>query len=77
MQMVAGLDSTIGIYHLRFVEHKIDGRRLMILDHHDLERIGVAKVGHQEAILEYLELLLSFVRFPVATEQRQTYIMPL
>ena len=56
-----GLDSTINSYHTNFLQHEINGKRLLILDHHDLKCIGVLRLGHQEAILEALELLLFIV----------------
>lgn len=61
MFLIVGLDSCISPYSSNFARHQINGKRLLILDHHDLERIGVVKVGHQEAIFESLELLLSLV----------------
>jgi hypothetical protein len=42
-------------------EHGIDGRKLLMLTHHDLEKIGIDKLGHQELILEAVDLLKSLV----------------
>ncbi|KAF6025392.1 CNKSR2 [Bugula neritina] len=58
---VKGLDSIICHYSKKFKANGIIGKQLLILDHHDLSKIGITKVGHQEAILESLELLLSIL----------------
>ena len=44
-----------------FKDRDINGKKLMMLTHSDLENVGVHKLGHQELILEAVDLLKSLV----------------
>lgn len=44
-----------------FKERGVDGKKLMMLNHADLEKLGIRKLGHQELVLEAVDLLRSFV----------------
>jgi connector enhancer of kinase suppressor of Ras 2 len=58
----AGLDSVVLQYIRLFVDKNINGQQLLDLQPNDLEEIGVTKIGHQEIILEAIDLLKNFVR---------------
>lgn len=48
-------------YIKAFANNQIDGRRLLNLRPYELDELGIFKVGHQENILEAVELLKDFV----------------
>jgi connector enhancer of kinase suppressor of Ras 2 len=48
-------------YRPLFIEYEVDGRKLLMLNHSDLEKIGINKLGHQELVLEAVDLLRSLV----------------
>ena len=56
-----GLDEATPQYADLITEHGIDGKKLLMLTHYDLEKIGIDKLGHQELILEAVDLLKSLV----------------
>ena len=45
------------------MNQKINGKKLLELDHQDLDKLGIEKLGHQELILEAIDLLFHVVRF--------------
>lgn len=57
----SGLDDVIQQYVAHFKDRDINGKKLMMLTHSDLENVGVHKLGHQELILEAVDLLKSLV----------------
>lgn len=57
----AGLADVIHPFVPRFVEVGIDGSRLLSLTHSDLAELGIDKLGHQELILEAIDLLIQLV----------------
>ncbi|XP_048769839.1 CNK3/IPCEF1 fusion protein-like isoform X2 [Ostrea edulis] len=71
-----GLDDVIQQYVLHFTDKNINGKKLLILTHHDLEKIGVHKLGHQELILEAIDLLRS-LRYDYETENLQSLALQL
>lgn len=52
-----GLDDSILPYVQFFVNKQINGCRLLLLTPHDLDNLNIFKIGHQEIILEAVELL--------------------
>ncbi|XP_067863023.1 connector enhancer of kinase suppressor of ras 1-like [Heptranchias perlo] len=50
-----GLDSSVQKYP--FDQWQVNGEQLLRLSHQDLEELGVKRIGHQELILEAVELL--------------------
>lgn len=61
MNVISGLDDVIQQYVVHFKDKDVNGKKLMMLTHYDLEKIGVRKLGHQELILEAVDLLRSLV----------------
>ena len=59
----SGISDVLSPYTAAFEEAEIDGPRLLCgFNHHDLAKLGVTKLGHQELILEAIELLIKLVR---------------
>ena len=56
-----GLDDAIEPYIENFVLSGVDGRKLLMLTHSDLEKLSITKLGHQELVLEGVDLLRSLV----------------
>ncbi|MEJ1275406.1 Cnksr family member 3 [Cricetulus griseus] len=53
----AGLDDCLQPYVHKFEREKIDGEQLLKISHQDLEELGVTRIGHQELVLEAVDLL--------------------
>ncbi|XP_033740188.1 CNK3/IPCEF1 fusion protein-like isoform X2 [Pecten maximus] len=69
-EWLRGLDDVILPYVHFFLNNGIDGKKLMLLTPFDLEKISIMKVGHQELILEAVDLLKS-LRYGYETETLQ------
>ncbi|KAK2891615.1 hypothetical protein Q8A73_017280 [Channa argus] len=52
-----GLDDSLQQYVSNFEREKISGEQLLKITHQDLEDLGVARIGHQELVLEAVDLL--------------------
>ncbi|XP_024121700.1 connector enhancer of kinase suppressor of ras 3 isoform X1 [Oryzias melastigma] len=52
-----GLDDNLQQYVGNFKREKISGEQLLKISHQDLEELGVARIGHQELVLEAVDLL--------------------
>ncbi|XP_041105371.1 connector enhancer of kinase suppressor of ras 3 isoform X2 [Polyodon spathula] len=52
-----GLDDSLQQYVCSFEREKINGDQLLKISHQDLEELGVARIGHQELVLESVDLL--------------------
>uniref|UniRef100_A0A674EYG4 Connector enhancer of kinase suppressor of ras 3-like n=1 Tax=Salmo trutta TaxID=8032 RepID=A0A674EYG4_SALTR len=51
------LDDSLQQYVPNFEREKISGEQLLKISHQDLEELGVARIGHQELVLEAVDLL--------------------
>lgn len=56
-----GLDYSMYRYLSSFANNQINGNRLLNIRPYELEELGIACIGHQEIILEALEVLKNFV----------------
>ncbi|CAL1528950.1 unnamed protein product [Lymnaea stagnalis] len=65
-----GLDDAVHEYIPNFVQEQVDGKKLMMLTHSDLDKLWVSKLGHQELVLEAVDLLKS-LRYTIETENLQ------
>uniref|UniRef100_A0A8C9QTL2 Connector enhancer of kinase suppressor of ras 3-like n=1 Tax=Scleropages formosus TaxID=113540 RepID=A0A8C9QTL2_SCLFO len=54
---LSGLDDSLQQYVQNFEREKINGEQLLKISHQDLEELGVTRIGHQELILEAVDLL--------------------
>ncbi|XP_073683083.1 connector enhancer of kinase suppressor of ras 3-like isoform X2 [Garra rufa] len=52
-----GLDDSLQQYVHNFEREKINGEQLLKISHQDLEELGIARIGHQELVLEAVDLL--------------------
>uniref|UniRef100_H3DHL0 Uncharacterized protein n=1 Tax=Tetraodon nigroviridis TaxID=99883 RepID=H3DHL0_TETNG len=52
-----GLDDSLQQYVSNFEREKISGEQLLKITHQDLEELGLARIGHQELVLEAVDLL--------------------
>lgn len=62
---VAGLDDCLQQYVCVFERGGVSGERLLRISHAELEELGVSRIGHQELILEAVDLLCALVIFCV------------
>lgn len=62
--MCPGLDDSLQQYVSNFEREKISGEQLLKITHQDLEELGVARIGHQELVLEAVDLLCALVSRP-------------
>ncbi|KAL0170740.1 hypothetical protein M9458_035336, partial [Cirrhinus mrigala] len=51
------LDDSLQQYVHNFEREKINGEQLLKISHQDLEELGIARIGHQELVLEAVDLL--------------------
>ena len=58
---VAGLDSRLAAYADNFLAAGVSGTQLLGMTNDDLYEIGIRKVGHQETLLNLINLLDSLV----------------
>ncbi|XP_066575732.1 connector enhancer of kinase suppressor of ras 3 [Amia ocellicauda] len=57
VEWMKGLDDSLQQYVHNFEREKIDGEQLLKISHQDLEELRVARIGHQELVLEAVDLL--------------------
>ncbi|XP_023681667.2 connector enhancer of kinase suppressor of ras 3 [Paramormyrops kingsleyae] len=57
VEWMKGLDDSLQQYVINFEREKIDGEQLLKISHQDLEELGVTRIGHQELVLEAVDLL--------------------
>ncbi|XP_042188981.1 connector enhancer of kinase suppressor of ras 3 isoform X1 [Callorhinchus milii] len=57
VEWIKGLDDCLQYYVCNFEREKINGDQLLRITHQDLEELGVTRIGHQELILEAVDLL--------------------
>lgn len=58
---LVGLDDCLQQYVHKFEREKINGEQLLQISHQDLEELGVTRIGHQELVLEAVDLLCALV----------------
>lgn len=58
---LAGLDDCLQQYIKNFEREKVGGDQLLRITHQELEDLGVSRIGHQELILEAVDLLCALV----------------
>lgn len=63
LSFCAGLDDCLQQYIKNFEREKISGDQLLRITHQELEDLGVTRIGHQELILEAVDLLCALVNF--------------
>lgn len=61
----SGLDDCLQQYIKNFEREKVGGDQLLRITHQELEDLGVSRIGHQELILEAVDLLCALVGRPL------------
>uniref|UniRef100_A0A672IS84 Cnksr family member 3 n=1 Tax=Salarias fasciatus TaxID=181472 RepID=A0A672IS84_SALFA len=69
-----GLDDSLQQYVSNFEREKISGEQLLKITHQDLEELGVARIGHQELVLEAVDLLCA-LNYGVETDNLKTLVV--
>uniref|UniRef100_A0A4W5R1Z1 SAM domain-containing protein n=1 Tax=Hucho hucho TaxID=62062 RepID=A0A4W5R1Z1_9TELE len=69
----AGLDNSLQQYVPYFERDKIDGEHLLKISHQDLLELGVTRIGHQELVLEAVDLLCA-LNYGVETDNLKTLV---
>ncbi|KAJ8393016.1 hypothetical protein AAFF_G00069200 [Aldrovandia affinis] len=69
-----GLDDSLQPYVRSFEGEKIDGEQLLKISHPDLEELGVTKIGHQELVLEAVDLLCA-LNYGLETDSLRTLVL--
>ncbi|XP_024912527.1 connector enhancer of kinase suppressor of ras 3-like isoform X1 [Cynoglossus semilaevis] len=68
-----GLDDSVQQYVPSFQRHQVDGEKLLRMSHQELLSLGMSRVGHQEVLLEAVDLLCALVSdSPTFTVQTST-----
>ncbi|KAJ8389393.1 hypothetical protein AAFF_G00121010 [Aldrovandia affinis] len=68
-----GLDDSLQQYVRSFEQEKINGEQLLKVSHPDLEELGVARIGHQELVLEAVDLLCA-LNYGVETDNLKNLV---
>ncbi|XP_076836391.1 connector enhancer of kinase suppressor of ras 2 isoform X3 [Brachyhypopomus gauderio] len=66
-----GLDDCLQQYVKNFEQEKVGGEQLLRITHQELEDLGVSRIGHQELILEAVDLLCA-LNYGLETENLKT-----
>ncbi|XP_077089330.1 connector enhancer of kinase suppressor of ras 2 isoform X2 [Siphateles boraxobius] len=66
-----GLDDCLQQYIKTFEQEKVGGEQLLRITHQELEDLGVSRIGHQELILEAVDLLCA-LNYGLETENLKT-----
>ncbi|KAM8833032.1 connector enhancer of kinase suppressor of ras 3-like [Synchiropus picturatus] len=69
-----GLDDGLQQYVNNFEREKISGEQLLKISHQDLEELGVARIGHQELVLEAVDLLCA-LNYGVETDNLKNLVV--
>ncbi|KAM4521601.1 connector enhancer of kinase suppressor of ras 3 isoform 1-T1 [Odontesthes bonariensis] len=68
-----GLDDSLQQYVPSFQELQVDGEKLLRISHQELLSLGVARVGHQELVLEAVDLLCA-LNYGVESDHLKTLV---
>ncbi|KAM8953915.1 connector enhancer of kinase suppressor of ras 2-like isoform 2-T2 [Pelodytes ibericus] len=71
VEWMKGLDDCLQQYIKNFEREKINGEQLLHITHQELEELGITRIGHQELILEAVDLLCA-LNYGLETENLRT-----
>uniref|UniRef100_A0A673HRW4 Si:ch211-26b3.4 n=1 Tax=Sinocyclocheilus rhinocerous TaxID=307959 RepID=A0A673HRW4_9TELE len=71
LDWMKGLDDCLLQYMRTFEREQITGEQLLHITHQELEELGVTRIGHQELILEAVDLLCA-LNYGLETENLRT-----
>lgn len=63
--VLSGLDDCLQQYIKTFEKEQVGGDQLLRITHQELEDLGVSRIGHQELVLEAVDLLCALVSPPL------------
>ncbi|KTF96632.1 hypothetical protein cypCar_00030862 [Cyprinus carpio] len=69
-----GLDDSLQQYVHNFDREKINGEQLLKISHQDLEELGIVRIGHQELVLEAVDLLCA-LNYGVETDNLKNLVL--
>lgn len=72
-----GLDDCLLQYIKNFEQEKVGGEQLLRITHQELEDLGVSRIGHQELILEAVDLLCALVSTYTNTHRCIVFLLTL
>ncbi|XP_072363826.1 connector enhancer of kinase suppressor of ras 3 isoform X2 [Scyliorhinus torazame] len=76
VEWIKGLDDYLQCYVHNFEREKINGEQLLQITHQDLEELGVIRIGHQELIVEAVDLLCA-LNYGLETESMKRLALKL
>ncbi|KAM4633339.1 connector enhancer of kinase suppressor of ras 3 isoform 1-T1 [Polymixia lowei] len=68
-----GLDDSLQQYVSSFQQEQVDGEKLLRISHQELLALGVSRVGHQELVLEAVDLLCA-LNYGVESDNLKTLV---
>ncbi|NXE49200.1 CNKR3 kinase, partial [Casuarius casuarius] len=71
-----GLDDCLQQYVHKFEREKINGEQLLQISHQDLEDLGITRIGHQELVLEAVDLLCA-LNYGLETDNMKNLVLKL
>ncbi|KFV72853.1 Connector enhancer of kinase suppressor of ras 3, partial [Dryobates pubescens] len=71
-----GLDDSLQQYVHKFEREKINGEQLLQISHQDLEDLGISRIGHQELVLEAVDLLCA-LNYGLETDNMKNLVLKL
>uniref|UniRef100_A0A8C5PP77 Connector enhancer of kinase suppressor of ras 3 n=1 Tax=Leptobrachium leishanense TaxID=445787 RepID=A0A8C5PP77_9ANUR len=71
-----GLDDALQQYVPNLEREKINGEQLLQISHQDLEELGVTRIGHQELVLEAVDLLCA-LNYGLETDNMKNLVLKL
>lgn len=76
VEWTRGLDDCLQQYVHKFEREKITGEQLLQISHQDLEELGVTRIGHQELVLEAVDLLCA-LNYGLETDNMKNLVLKL
>uniref|UniRef100_A0ABM5G0J6 Connector enhancer of kinase suppressor of ras 3 isoform X1 n=2 Tax=Pogona vitticeps TaxID=103695 RepID=A0ABM5G0J6_9SAUR len=76
VEWTKGLDDCLQQYVPKFEREKINGAQLLQISHQDLEELGITRIGHQELVLEAVDLLCA-LNYGLETDNMKNLVLKL
>ncbi|XP_053317251.1 connector enhancer of kinase suppressor of ras 3 [Spea bombifrons] len=76
VEWMKGLDDALQPYIHNVEREKINGEQLLQISHQDLEELGVTRIGHQELVLEAVDLLCA-LNYGLETDNMKNLVLKL
>ncbi|XP_030052421.1 connector enhancer of kinase suppressor of ras 3 [Microcaecilia unicolor] len=76
LEWMKGLDDSLQQYIPNFEREKINGEQLLKISNQDLEELGIIRIGHQELVLEAVDLLCA-LNYGLETDNMKKLVLKL